>query len=142
MPLSSCRDALTSQFMVAVGDIRLLTSLHKGCTADTAKLCPNVQPGSGRVIGCLQQHSSAVQSSSCRRQLMRLQGFAAHDYRLDYHLRKVRRCCRQRADSVKGSALTKVTHMLYQRAQALQFSTWVHPPMATASLPEVSFLIW
>jgi hypothetical protein len=78
--------------MLAVGDIRLLTSLHRGCAADAAKLCPNVQPGSGRVIGCLQQNSGAIQSSSCRRQLMRLQGFAAHDYRLDYHLRQVRRC--------------------------------------------------
>ncbi|WIA37343.1 hypothetical protein OEZ86_014273 [Tetradesmus obliquus] len=83
-----CRDALTSQFMLAVGDIRLLSSLRSGCAADAAKLCPKVQPGSGRVIGCLQQHSSDVQSSSCRRQLMRLQGFAAHDYRLDYHLRQ------------------------------------------------------
>jgi hypothetical protein len=76
--------------MLAVGDIRLLSSLHKGCAADAAKLCPNVQPGSGRVIGCLQQNSGGIQSSSCRRQLMRLQGFAAHDYRLDYQLRQVR----------------------------------------------------
>ncbi|KAF6255138.1 hypothetical protein COO60DRAFT_1702966 [Scenedesmus sp. NREL 46B-D3] len=83
-----CRDALTSQFMLAVGDIRLLTALHNGCAADAAQLCPDVQPGSGRVIGCLQQRSSAVRSSSCRRQLMRLQGFAAHDYRLDFHLRQ------------------------------------------------------
>lgn len=45
-----CREALTGQFMLAVGDIRLLSSLQRGCAAAAAKLCPGVTPGSGRMI--------------------------------------------------------------------------------------------
>ncbi|KAF8065837.1 wdr3 [Scenedesmus sp. PABB004] len=91
---SECREALTGQLLVAVSDIRLLTSLHRACAPAAAALCPGISPGDGRIIECLQRRADEVDSAPCRRQLLRLQGFAAHDYRLDATLRAV--CVRAR----------------------------------------------
>eukprot|EP00775_Hariotina_reticulata_P013418 gene13418-13546_t len=82
-------DALTGQLILAVSDIRLMTSLERGCASAVDKLCPDLEPGSARVIDCLQSKMNLVKSGTCRRQLVRLQGFAAHDYRLDFSLHKV-----------------------------------------------------
>jgi hypothetical protein len=30
------------------------------CKADVARLCPGVEPGGGRIIGCLKQHKMEV----------------------------------------------------------------------------------
>jgi hypothetical protein len=35
------------------------------CRADVEKLCPNVQPGGGRIIACLKQNKNKV-SDSCK----------------------------------------------------------------------------
>jgi Cysteine rich repeat len=35
------------------------------CQADVAKLCPGVQPGGGRILGCLKQNEAQV-STSCK----------------------------------------------------------------------------
>ena len=32
----------------------------KYCKADVARLCPGVQPGGGRIIGCLKAHKEEV----------------------------------------------------------------------------------
>ena len=35
------------------------------CQADVAKLCPGIQPGGGRIMGCLKQNEAQV-STSCK----------------------------------------------------------------------------
>ena len=41
------------------------------CRADYQALCPNVQPGGGRILECLHQHADKV-SSGCKQALMSL----------------------------------------------------------------------
>jgi hypothetical protein len=38
------------------------------CKADAARLCPGVQPGGGKLIGCLKQHENEV-SIGCAKEL-------------------------------------------------------------------------
>jgi len=40
-------------------------SPRAACQADVAKLCPGIQPGGGRIIGCLKQNEAQV-STSCK----------------------------------------------------------------------------
>jgi hypothetical protein len=35
------------------------------CQADVAKLCPGIQPGGGRIMGCLKQNEAQL-SASCK----------------------------------------------------------------------------
>jgi Cysteine rich repeat len=35
------------------------------CKDDVAKLCPGIQPGGGRIVGCLKQNESQV-SAACK----------------------------------------------------------------------------
>ena len=48
----------------------LLEEFGRACRADVAQYCPGVEPGGGRVLGCLAQHQLEV-SSSCQAQLNR-----------------------------------------------------------------------
>jgi Cysteine rich repeat len=41
------------------------------CKADVARLCPGVQPGGGRIIGCLKQHKMEV-SVGCAKALKKM----------------------------------------------------------------------
>lgn len=47
-------------------------SLAMTCRADFEKLCPNVQPGGGRALACLQQHQSQL-SDGCRKAMPQAQ---------------------------------------------------------------------
>ena len=38
------------------------------CKADAARLCPGVQPGGGKLLGCLKQHENEV-SIGCAKEL-------------------------------------------------------------------------
>ena len=41
------------------------------CREDVARLCPGVQPGGGRIIGCLKQHKMEV-SVGCAKALQKM----------------------------------------------------------------------
>jgi hypothetical protein len=82
-----CRAALNDHLALAVEDVRQMSSLSRHCADDRARLCPGVLPGRGRVIACLQDNRARVREPQCRRQLLRLMGLAAGDYRLDFALR-------------------------------------------------------
>jgi hypothetical protein len=84
----ACRAALNDHLALAVEDVRQMRSLSRHCSQDRARLCPGVIPGRGRVVACLQDNRARVQEPQCRRQLLRLMGLAAGDYRLDYALRE------------------------------------------------------
>jgi len=42
------RDALTGQLILAVSDIRMMSSLERGCASAVSKLCPDIEPGSAQ----------------------------------------------------------------------------------------------
>jgi hypothetical protein len=46
-------------------DAAAMAVLRAGCTADVQRLCSNVQPGGGRILACLRQHSDAL-SDQCK----------------------------------------------------------------------------
>ena len=41
------------------------------CRADVQKLCPNVQPGGGRIVACLKQNIDSV-SDACKQRLQQM----------------------------------------------------------------------
>ena len=41
------------------------------CKSDVARLCPGVQPGGGRIIGCLKEHKMEV-SVGCAKTIQKL----------------------------------------------------------------------
>ena len=41
------------------------------CKADMARLCPGVQPGGGRIIGCLKEHQMEV-SVGCAKAVQKM----------------------------------------------------------------------
>lgn len=45
----------------------------KYCKADVARLCPGVQMGGGRIIGCLKEHKMEV-SVGCAKALQKIKG--------------------------------------------------------------------
>lgn len=56
------------------------------------------------VLLLLQSNMNLVKSGTCRRQLVRLQGFAAHDYRLDFSLRQVQGPLQEAGDRLHSLA--------------------------------------
>jgi hypothetical protein len=47
----------------------VLNQLRTACQTDVQKLCPNVQPGGGRIVDCLGQHKDYV-SAQCKSAIM------------------------------------------------------------------------
>jgi hypothetical protein len=47
------------------------------CKADVARLCPGVQPGGGRIIGCLKAHKEEI-SIGCGKALQAMKGKMGH----------------------------------------------------------------
>ena len=45
----------------------------KYCKADVARLCPGLQPGGGRIIGCLKAHKEEI-SIGCGKALQAMKG--------------------------------------------------------------------
>ena len=45
------------------------TEAHEACADDVQKLCKDVKPGEGRIIGCLKDNSDRL-SNECRDKLM------------------------------------------------------------------------
>jgi hypothetical protein len=45
----------------------------KYCKADFERLCPGVQPGGGRIIGCLKAHKEEI-SIGCGKALQAMKG--------------------------------------------------------------------
>ena len=43
------------------------------CKADVARLCPGVQPGGGRIVGCLKAHKMEM-SVGCAKALQKMKG--------------------------------------------------------------------
>ena len=43
------------------------------CKADVARLCPGIQPGGGRIIGCLKAHKEEI-SIGCGKALQAMKG--------------------------------------------------------------------
>jgi hypothetical protein len=41
------------------------------CRADVQKLCPNVQPGGGRIVACLRQNKDSL-SDACKQRLLQM----------------------------------------------------------------------
>ena len=71
---------LVASAIVLADDIPVkLDRLHP-CRADVQKLCVNVQPGSGRIVACLQENKNQL-SAVCK---VRLQQIAqAHEQHRD-----------------------------------------------------------
>ena len=44
-------------------------SMRQACQTDIAKLCPDVQPGGGRILQCFRAHKDAL-SDGCKSALM------------------------------------------------------------------------
>ncbi len=51
---------LAALVSVAPGALAQQAEAMKYCKADFARLCPGVQPGGGRIIGCLKAHKEEV----------------------------------------------------------------------------------
>lgn len=47
-----------------------MKELRAACAADVQKLCPGVQPGSGRIMQCLSEHKSEA-SETCKQALLK-----------------------------------------------------------------------
>ncbi len=43
------------------------------CKSDVARLCPGVEPGGGRIIGCLKEHKMEM-SVGCAKALQKMKG--------------------------------------------------------------------
>jgi Cysteine rich repeat len=43
------------------------------CKSDMARLCPGVEPGGGRIIGCLKEHKMEM-SVGCAKALQKMKG--------------------------------------------------------------------
>ena len=50
---------------------RELSGVVAACRSDVQNLCPKVQPGSGRIAECLQQHATEL-SAPCKEQLVKV----------------------------------------------------------------------
>jgi hypothetical protein len=78
VPMKSALIALAAVLILSSGvalaaDQPLGTSPRAACKADVEKLCSGVQPGGGRIIGCLKQNEAQV-SASCKDAVAKARG--------------------------------------------------------------------
>ncbi|GFR39802.1 hypothetical protein Agub_g290, partial [Astrephomene gubernaculifera] len=81
-----CGGALRDFLARAAADVRGLAGLQRDCAGEIHTLCKGVQPGEGRVVGCLREQRGNISSEGCRGQVVRLMGLIAEDHRLDVGL--------------------------------------------------------
>ncbi len=62
--------ALASAAPAFAADKEGARAAAEACKGDIEKLCPNVQPGEGRIMACLKEHKSEV-SKDCKTELMK-----------------------------------------------------------------------
>jgi hypothetical protein len=48
-----------------------MTSAMSYCKADVARLCPGIEPGGGRIVGCLKEHKMEV-SVGCAKAVQKM----------------------------------------------------------------------
>lgn len=80
---AACRKAVFEDQARSHNDIRLHHELRTSCDWDTKALCPDVEPGEGRVIKCLRDMRAAVKVPDCRAALLRIMMSSADNYLLD-----------------------------------------------------------
>jgi hypothetical protein len=64
----ACRERLDANDLKAR---KVVEEFGRACRADVQQYCPSIEPGGGRVLGCLAQHQLEL-SSSCQAQMSRL----------------------------------------------------------------------
>jgi hypothetical protein len=64
----ACRERLDANAQNAK---RFIEEFGRSCRADVDRFCPSVDPGGGRVIGCLHQHQPEL-TSTCQREMTRI----------------------------------------------------------------------
>ncbi len=65
---AACREKIQASALKAK---RLIEGFGRSCSADVDQFCAGVEPGGGRVIGCLNQHQLDL-SSSCQEEMSRI----------------------------------------------------------------------
>ncbi len=65
--------SLAALASVPPGALAQQAEAMKYCKADVARLCPGVQMGGGRIIGCLKEHKMEV-SVGCAKALQAMKG--------------------------------------------------------------------
>ncbi len=67
---AACREEIQANALKAR---RIVEEFGRSCRADVEQFCAGVEPGGGRVIGCLNQHQLDL-SSSCQEEMNRIAG--------------------------------------------------------------------
>lgn len=83
---AACRAAVMSSLVEMSSDVRLFHGLRQGCADDIRALCKGVHQGEGRVVDCLQTHRSEINSTECKRHMLRFVGLVVEDPRMDHQL--------------------------------------------------------
>ncbi|KAF6266246.1 hypothetical protein COO60DRAFT_1470052 [Scenedesmus sp. NREL 46B-D3] len=83
----ACRDKVHRKMQRMSRDIRFDDVLADACQADRKSYCPDVQPGSARVIRCLQDHRTSL-SQTCAAALFDHEVKMAEDIDFKYPTRK------------------------------------------------------
>lgn len=116
-----CRAEVHRRMVRASRDIRFDDQLAKACMDDRARHCQDIQPGSARVIRCLQEHSANL-SARCSAALFDHEVKMAEDIDFKYPMRKA--CSREMAllckDVPHGHA--KVIRCLEQHLESSDMS--------------------
>eukprot|EP00898_Chlorokybus_atmophyticus_P002052 jgi/Chlat1/2848/Chrsp194S08770 len=84
---SACAKEVLLEMEDAADDFTLDPGLNKYCSDDAKALCPDVEPGEGRVQACLRDNRASL-TWECQEELFRQEVEDADDIRLDAKLRK------------------------------------------------------
>lgn len=93
LQVQECRDAVHRVMKRASQDIRFNDKLAKACYQDKQKLCKDVEPGSARVIRCLQDSRREELSGDCRGALFDHERAVAED--IDFQFPMQEACARE-----------------------------------------------
>eukprot|EP00873_Tetraselmis_striata_P041198 jgi/Tetstr1/461462/TSEL_006570.t1 len=103
----TCKSALYRRALEDSEDIRYDYRASQACQADRTKFCPDVQPGKGRVIECLENHIKDKEfSAQCAKMLEKRMQNKSKDIRLDFRFRLL---CRDDVRTLCPSFETLVT---------------------------------